>query len=60
MRIRQADAVVALQEDDQLQDVDRVEAEPFVTEEGCVVVDVLRSHAVQIEGVDQFQFDLID
>ena len=35
-------------------------AQPFVSEQGRVVVDVLRSHAVQIERIDQFQFDLID
>ena len=60
IRSGQADAVVAFQEHDQFQDVDGVEAQPFVAEEGGMVIDVGRGHPVQVQGVDQLQLDLID
>ena len=42
------------------QDVNGVEAQPFVAEEGRVVIDIGRGHPVQVQGVDQFELDLID
>lgn len=60
LRAGQPDAVVALQQHDQFQDVDGVESQAFVPEQRGVIVDILRRHPVQVQGVDELQFDFID
>ena len=60
LRAGQPDAVVALQQYDQFQDVDGVESQSLVPEQRGVIVDILRRHPVQVQGVDEFQFDFID